>query len=156
MTISTGSGVRLYIGGVNNNRESDLADYVADSYIEIGEVEDGGEFGDESEVVTFTSLADGRVRKLKGARDAGTMQIVVGDDTTDEGQQALEAAEAEPHDYNLKVVLNDAITLGGSGSTHYFTGKVMSKRRTGIQSNSVVRRQFTIGINSAITEVAPT
>lgn len=156
MTVSTGSGVRLFIGGVNNNRESDLAEYVADSYVEIGEVEDGGEFGDESEVITFTSLADGRTRKFKGARDAGTMQLVVGDDVTDEGQQALEAAEGEPHDYNFKVVLNDAITLGGDGSTHYFTGKVMSKRRTGIQSNSVVRRNFSIGINSAITEVPPT
>lgn len=156
MTVGTGSGTRIYIGGVNNNRESDLADYVADSYVEIGEIEDGGEFGDESEVVTFTSLADGRVRKLKGPRDAGTMNVVVGDDTTDEGQQALEAAEAEPHDYNFKVVLDDAITLGGSGSTHYFTAKVLSKRRTGIQASSVRRRNFTLGINSGITEVAPT
>lgn len=154
MTVSTGSGVRLFIGGVNNNRESAVEDYVAESYVEIGEVEDGGEFGDESEVITFTSLADGRTRKFKGARDAGTMALVVGDDTTDEGQQALEAAEAEPHDYNFKIQLNDAITLGGEGSTHYFTGKVMSKRRTGLQSNSVVRRNFSIGINSAITEVA--
>lgn len=156
MTIGTGSGTRLYIGGVNNDRESDLADYVADSYVEIGEVEDGGEFGDESDVITFTSLADGRTRKLKGPRDAGTMTVVVGDDMTDEGQQALVAAEAEPHDYNFKVVLDDAVTLGGTGSVHYFTGKVMSKRRTGIQASSVRRRQFAIGINSAITEVEPT
>lgn len=156
MTVSTASGVRLYIGSVNNNRQSVLADYVADSYIEIGEVEDGGEFGDEADVITFTSLQDGRVRKFKGPKDAGTMNIIVGDDATDEGQAALVAAEGEPHDYNFKIVLNDAVSLGGNGSIHYFIAKVMSKRRNIGNATNVVRKTFTLGVNSAITEVEPT
>lgn len=154
--INTASGARLYIGGQNSDRDSVLADYQADSYVEVGEIEDLGEFGDESERVKFTGLQDGRTRTLKGPRDAGEMPIVVGDDMTDEGQVAMAAAEASPLDFNFKVVLNDAVTIGGNGSEHYFIAKVFSKRRNVGQANNVVRRNFAIGINSAITEVNPT
>jgi hypothetical protein len=68
----------------------------------------------------------------------------------------MEAAEAQPHNYNMYVQLNDAQTLGGDGSKHYFCGMVLSKRRNVGQANNVVRRNFQVGINSAITEVAPT
>lgn len=156
MTIGTAAGARLFIGTANSDRNSVLGDYQADSYIEVAEIEDMGEFGDESETVTFASLADGRTRKLKGTRDAGTMALVVGQDMTDEGQIAMEAAEASPLDFNFKVVLNDAITLGGTGSQHYFIGKVMSKRSNVGSVNNVIRRNFSIGINSAITPVDPT
>lgn len=151
MAVNTAAGVKLYIGSANSNRESVIGDYEADSYIEVGEVEDLGEFGDESELINFTALSDGRTRKFKGPRDAGTMPIVVGDDPTDEGQIAMEAAEASPLDFNFKVELNDAVTLGGDNSKHYFIGKVASKRRNVGQANNVVRRNFTVAINSAIT-----
>lgn len=154
--VNPSGGTKIYIGGPNSNRDSALADYQADSYVEIGEIEDGGEFGDASDPITFTSLSDSRVRKFKGPRDAGTQTIVVGDDPTDEGQVALEAAEAENLNYNFKVVLNDKLTLGGENSTHYFIGQVMSKRRNIGNANNVVKRTFAIGINSAITSTDPT
>jgi len=156
MTVNTAGGSRLFIGSPNGDRNSVLADYLADSYIEVGEIEDLGDMGDESERITFTALSDGRVRKFKGPRDAGEMPIVVGDDPTDEGQIAMEAAEAEPFDYNFKVVLNDALTIGGTDSEHYFIGKVFSKRRNVGNASNVVRKNFAVGINSAITDVDPT
>lgn len=155
MTINTASGARLFIGTQNSDRNTQLADYQADSYIEVGEIEDLGEFGDESERVKFTSLQDGRTRTLKGPRDAGEMALVVGDDMLDEGQIALEAAEASPLDFNFKVILNDAQTIGGDGSNHFFIGKVFTKRRNVGQANNVVRRNFAIGINSGIASVDP-
>ena len=42
MTVNTASGAKLYIGGQNSNRERVLADYIADSYVEVGEIEDMG------------------------------------------------------------------------------------------------------------------
>jgi hypothetical protein len=156
MTVNTASGAKLFIGTANSNRSSALADYVADSYIEVGEVEDLGEFGDESERIKFTALSDGRSRSFKGPRDAGEMTMVVGDDPTDEGQLALEAAEASPLDFNFYVQLNDAISLGGQDSKHYFIGKVFSKRRNVGNASNVVRRNFAIGINSAVTSTDPT
>ncbi len=149
MSVNPAGGSRFFIGSANSDRFTVLADFVADSYIEVFEVEDMGEFGDESETITFTSLQDGRVRKFKGPRDAGTMAIVVGDDPNDEGQIAMEAAEATPFDYNFRAILNDAVTLGGTPSEHYFIGKVMSKRRNVGQANNIVRRTFSVGVNSA-------
>lgn len=156
MGINTAAGSKLFIGSANSDRESVLADYLADSYIEVSEVEDLGEFGDESEMISFTALSDGRVRKFKGPRDAGVMTIVVGDDMTDEGQVAMEAAEASPLDFNFKIELNDADSISGDDSTHYFIGKVASKRRNVGQANNIVRRNFTVAINSKITVVEPT
>jgi hypothetical protein len=142
MTVNTAAGAKLFIGTANSNRETVLADYQA-------------EFGDESDRITFTALSDARTRKFKGPRDAGEMPIVVGDDPTDEGQTALEAAEGSPLDYNFYVELNDAVTLGGQNSKHYFIGKVFSKRRNVGNASNVVRRNFAIGINSAITSTDP-
>ena len=154
MSINAASGATLFLG--STAAAAVLADFEADSFVEIGEVEDLGEFGDESEEIQFTSLSDSRTRKLKGPRDAGTMTVVVGDDPLDEGQISIEAAEGSNLDYNFKVVLNDAITLGGDGSVHYFRGKVMSKRRNVGNASNVVRRTFNVGINSAIISVDPT
>lgn len=155
MSINAASGSKLFIGGVAVSTTQVLADYTEDSYTEVGELEDLGEFGDESETIPFTSLGDGRVRKLKGPRDAGTMEITVGDDMTDEGQTAMEAAEGQTFDYNFYVELSDAVTLSGENSKHYFVGKVMSKRRNVGNASNVVRRNFSIGINSAIISTDP-
>lgn len=167
--INAASGAKLFIGSTsipvfaNDFDPNDigdiaavLAEFEADSYIEVGEVEDMGEFGDESETITFVSMANSRTRKLKGPRDAGTQTIVVGDDMTDEGQIALKAAEQTKFDYNIKLVLNDAITLGGNGSIHYYYGKIMSRRRNIGNASNVVRRNFVIGVNSFPIEVDPT
>jgi hypothetical protein len=154
MTISTGSGVQIFIGTTIS--AENLSQYLSDSYTEISEVEDLGEFGDEAEEVTFASLADGRLRKLKGVRNAGTMALIVGDDPADAGQAALVTAEADVLDYNFKVVLNDKLTDSGTPSEHYFRGKVMSKRLAVGTVNNVLRRTFNIGVNSEIIEVDPT
>lgn len=154
MTINTAGGVRLYIG--TTQEAETLADFEGDSYIEVGEVEDAGEVGDESEQITFTALKDGRTRKLKGPRDAGTMAIVCGDDTSDEGQAALDAAEQTIYDYNIKLTLNDALTLSGTPTAIYFRAKVMSRRRNIGNVSNVVRKAFNLGINSAIIEVPAT
>lgn len=154
MSISGASGAKFFIA-TTTAAPANLAAYQALTWTEVGEVEDLGEFGDESESITFTALSDSRTRKLKGPRDAGTMAIVVGDDMTDDGQIAMEAAEASPLDHNFKVLLNDALTLAGDPSEHYFRGKVMSKRRNVGNASNVVRRNFSVGVNSEILSTDP-
>jgi len=160
MTVNTAQGARFYIGTTQSIDETSsvtaLADFEADSYVEVGEVEDLGEFGDQSDEVNFTALGDGRVRKIKGPRNAGSMNLVVGSDSNDEGQDAMIAAEAQTLDYNFKVVANDAVTIGGNASVRYFRGKVMSKRENFGNASNVVRRTFAVGVNSAVYEVAAT
>ncbi len=154
MTVNTAAGTRVFIGTTGS--ATTQGDFEADSYIEVGEVEDLGEFGDTAEEVNFTALANRRVRKFKGSFNAGTMTVVAGSDPADPGQLALLAAFATDFDYNFRVQLNDEITIGGTPTTLYFRGKVMDKRRNVGQVNNIVRQNFAVGINSEILEVPAT
>lgn len=126
------------------------------AWVSIGEVEDLGEFGDEASEITFTALKNRRVRKFKGTFNAGTITSVAGSDPSDAGQAAMIAAFASDLDYPFRVMLNDKITLGGTPTTLYFVGKVMSKRRNVGSVENVVRQNFPVGINSIIVEDAAT
>lgn len=150
----TASGSKFYIGGPG--KPANLAAFEAESYIEVGEIEDLGQVGDESSEVTFVTLADGRVRKFKGPRDAGTQAIVCGATSSDEGQVAMIAAEGTPLDYAFKYELNDQLTISGTPTIGYYYGKVMGKRRNIGVATNVVRYNFNVGVNSAPIEVDPT
>ncbi len=154
MTVNTAAESTVYIG--TTGAATTQNDFETDSYTEVGEVEDLGEFGDTAEEVTFTALKDRRTRKFKGSFNAGTLTIVCGADPSDAGQDALRSAFASDFDYNFKVMLNDAVTSGGVPTTLYFRGKVMSKGRNVGQVNNVVRQTFAVGINSEILEVDAT
>lgn len=154
MTISAASGSKLYVG--TTLAAENLSQFLNDTYVEVGEVEDLGEFGDEAELVTFASLSDSRMQKLKGVRDAGNMAVVVGMDDSNAGQDAMVAAEQDTLDYNFKVVLNDKQTVSGTPSEHYFRGKVMSRRTAVGSANNVVRQNFTVAINSAVLSIDAT
>ncbi len=158
MTINAATGATLFIGAVQPARFPILSAYSGDlTYVEVGEIESIGNFGDKSSAINFTSLKDSRVRKLKGPRDAGSLALTVGDSPSDAGQLALIAAEATNFEYNFKVVLNDAITPStGTASIHYFHGKVMGKELQVGSATNVVKRAFTVDINSPILEVDPT
>jgi hypothetical protein len=161
MTINSAGGSRVYIGttlaiNLNQGDPQVIAEFATDTYTEVGEAEDVGEYGDEAEEITFTALKDSRVRKLKGPKNAGTIAVVTGDDPLDVGQDAMVAAEASNLDFNFKIELNDPVSLSGTPSVDYFRGKVMSKRKNVGNASNVVRRTFNVGINSAIYEVNPT
>jgi hypothetical protein len=154
MSVNTGAGTRLSIGAVLTadlpTVEADaLAIFTGGTYVEVGEVETIGDYGDEDGDVTFTPLAAARVLHLKGASDAGTAAITVGLDAGDAGQIAMAAAQKNRtrYDYPFKVEYPD-------GEIDYFVGKVMSVRKTNIANSDVVRRTYNIGINSGIFEVA--
>jgi hypothetical protein len=154
MTINTAGGVKFYIG--TTAAAATIGEFEADSYVEVGEVEDAGQVGDESAEITFTALSDGRTRKLKGPRDAGTMAVVCGADSSDDGQAAMIEAEASPLDFNFRVQLNDQLTISGDPTFIYFRGKVMSKRRNIGNVSNVVRYNFNVGVNSEVLETAAT
>ena len=165
MAISTSGKVRLFIGSTNVPDQSGSdsaiisayeADFAATGAVEIGEIEDPGEFGDEFNPVTFTALADSRVRKLKGSADAGTQTMTVAFDAGDAGQDALRAAKQDTSqaDYNFMVMLNDVTNGVSTPTVFYYSGKVMSRRIQPGQADNVVRASITVGINTAVFEVS--
>jgi hypothetical protein len=155
MTLTTTSGAKVYIAtGANaNSRPTDATAYAALTWTEVKLVESIGEYGDSSSEVTFNSLSEGRVRKVKGPRDAKSVPIVVGYDPLDPGQIAMIAAEKTKFHYNIRITYDDARDTNDTPSTDYFGGLVMSAAKNGGSADDVTKRTFNIGINTAITEV---
>ncbi len=156
--LNTAAGCRISIGSKNGADTEAL--YKADTYVEIGEVEDLGEFGDTFSSVNFISLRNGRVRKYKGTADAGDLALVVGLDNGDLGQAKLKIAHRDRSkgDYNIKITLNDGdpdATPVVLPTTFYQRGKVMNNTVAAGAADNVVRRNVTIAINSDILEILP-
>lgn len=152
MAVNTAAGSKLYIG--TTAAATDETTYEADTYVQVGTIEDLGEFGDAYSPVNFESLSDGRTQKFKGTADAGDMTLVVGFDGSDAGQTALKTAldDTGADNYNFKVTLNDAGS--SSPTTFYFSGKVMSRRVQTGSVNNIVKASIQIAVSTAVVEVA--
>jgi hypothetical protein len=155
MGVGTNAGSRLFIGPANNVAD-DVAEFeAATPYVEVGEVEDLGEFGDQVASQTFTAVGNRRVRKLKTTFDAGEMALVLGMDSGDAGQAALVAALDSDDDFAIKITINDEDESDSDAepTTFYFRAKVMSNRRQLGRVDNIRRRAVTLAINSEIIEV---
>lgn len=150
--IKTASGTRVFIGAsITADQADTLAEFEAMSnWVEIGLIESLGEFGDQSNEVTFSALGDARVRRSKGARDAGTMTLTCGHDPTDLGQAAVEAAEQTNFNFAWRVDLPDAPAAGYSNTQIYFRGLVMGRRKNVGTNDNVIRNNYSVGINSQL------
>ncbi|MBA1200452.1 hypothetical protein G7009_01370 [Pseudomonas capeferrum] len=156
MPINTAAGTRLSIGPRLSAKlpatESAAVTLLEGlTYVEVGEVSNIGDYGDEVGDVTFAALADSRTRHLKGLADAGSVELTIGFDVGDAGQLALVEAQKDrsQFDYPVKVEYVD-------GLVDYFAVKVMSSRKTIGGAEDVITRAVTMGINSEIYEVGPT
>ncbi len=164
MAVNKTAGARFYIGpDMNVDTVGAMDDAAAlaffeaiidNDWTEVEEIESFGELGDSSDVASFASVKDRRMRKFKTTRDAGTMAIVCGRDPLDEGQVALVAAEKTDFNYSFKLVYNDAREEEYSPSTDYFGGMVMSRpvNLGGVQD--ITKRTFNIAVNTAVYEDA--
>ncbi len=154
--IFTATGTKLFVAPSAATEPANAAAYAGLTWTEVGFIENIGDYGDQSSAVDFAVLGDGRVRKAKGARHAGALTVTCAHIADDVGQAALVAAEATYNNYPFKVELPNKLTTGGTNELQYFIGLVMSKRLNVGANDNVVRRTFEVGVNSKITEVAPT
>lgn len=155
--IFTTAGARLYIGPALAAKSSDFvrADFPAadaSDWTEIDETEGLGSAGDTSTEVAFDGINSGRTRRLKGTRNAGTMEVVCGLDMTDPGQIALIAAERTKYDFAFRLVLDDA-PPGGTPSERLFVAQVGSAAEQYDTVNSVMKLNASLWINSNIVKV---
>lgn len=162
MAIHKTAGAKFYISpteadsdAINAMTDQNAIAYFAglSDWIEVEEVEDMGGLGDTSEPITFVSVGDRRVRKLKGSKDAGTHEIVVGRDPLDAGQVQMIAAEGTDFNYPFKVEYADARSSNHTDSVQYYAGLVMAAPTNLGPVNNVTRRNFSVGINTPVFEV---
>lgn len=161
MAVSATSGARFYIGPslsidtLEALSDSDAITYFENlSYTEVEDVETLGDLGDVSDVASFASIKDTRVRKFKTTRNAGTMNVVCGRNPLDAGQDALIAAEKTKFNFSFKLVFADAADADDTDSVLYFGGMVMSRANAIGAVTDVTKRNFAIGVNTGIYEVA--
>lgn len=131
---------------------ANAAAYQALTWINIGEVESLGSFGDTSAEVEFIAIDQGRAKRLKGSRNAGALELVCGIDYADAGQSALLDAEASINDFAFRVLFNDA-PEGGTPSERYFLAKVGSASEQLDSADSVMKLNAALWLNTAITRV---
>ncbi len=152
MGLSTAAGVKISVSNAASTA-ADKADFEGETYVKIGEVETHGAFGSEFASATFASLDDRLVRKFKTTEDPGTVELNLGMDPDDTGQQQLVTARNSDSDFAFKVELNDGET---TPTTFYFRGKVMSFRYIPGGTTDVMKASCSIGINTRPLMVAAT
>ena len=152
MTINASTGTKVYTCATSNPAAADVSAYAALTWVEIGEVESVAAFGDKASSITFTSLNDSRVRKLKGPRDAGDVDVVYAHDPADPGQILLTTAQATKFSYAFKITVPDAADASSPDSAFYFQAKVMGVPLNPGSATDVTKRTVTLGIDTAIIE----
>lgn len=147
-------GARVYVGATALSNIEAAADAIADftalsAGLEIGLIENIGEFGKVFDLVTFQAVADGRTYKLKGGYNPGSLQMTVASDLTDAGQALLFAYgnAGDQNNYPFKVVLNG---VDANFDTVYFGAKVFSYRQQLGSVNNIIRATISIEINTPI------
>ena len=152
MTIGTTAKARVYIGSANATI-SDLVDFEADTYTEISDVIDLGEWGPEAKVLEYTRLSDADVRRLKGSIDSGSIKLIVARNTTDAGQNKARAAVEDYLPYAIKIELNDKPTPTGENTVYYMRAVVGGAQNEFKDADNIVKTTITLGIDGAILEI---
>jgi len=155
------AGARFYIGSAPkafSGTDFTIADFPstgggAITWTEIKGITNLGTAGDTSALVSSNVINEGRTRKLKGTRNAGSMQVVANLDYADPGQLAVIAAEKAKETYPFRVVFNDAPT-GGTPSERLFVALVMSAAEQWNEADSVMALNATLELDSNIVRVA--
>jgi len=155
------AGTKIYIGGAplaSSGVDLTIGDFPsagegAITWTEIGGVTNVGSVGDSAEVITSSPLGQQRIRKMKGVRNAGTMELVADLDYADPGQLALIAAEKTQYSYPFKVTFNDA-PAGGTPSERYFVAIVFSATEAIEEASNTIRLLSTLEVDSNMVRVA--
>lgn len=150
MSTNTTAGAKIYIG--TTAAATNVTAFAADTYVEIKEVEDLGEIGDEAEIVSYRTVGDGRVQKRNGSRDAGTLNLVCIRDPLDAGQRAMIDASKTDGFYNVKVAVDDA-PAGGTATVYYFKATISSAKVAFGGADDMTKINFGLAITSEIFEV---
>jgi hypothetical protein len=133
------------------------AEFMAQTYTEVGLIESFGEFGRQFELASFQAVADGRTHKLKAGFNDGQVQFTLGQDLADAGQALLKAAaEASSQaNFGFRIEMNDPPSAVGGPTTFFFRGLAMSYRTQMGAANAVVKAMTALEVNSDIIHVYP-
>lgn len=159
MGIFTGAGTRVAM----TSSTVSLATYTEEAfaalnYIDVGCVSEIGSFGGEAEVVEFTCLSDGVVRKLKGSKNYGELEITLALDDATEGFGVINDAfdDASSGVYAFRISYANKQNEDGTDAVRYFTGVVTSVSEEVSGADDTVSISLTISISEKVLKVNST
>lgn len=150
MSIGTFGGGKLYIGTTRpvdfSSPLSARQDFEADTYTEIGGLNNMGEFGASANVVQFPLVGDDYVDKSKGTRNAGDPAVIVGRISDDPGQIKVREAEKTKYKFNFKLELADAVDENHTNTIYYFRALVAGVPNQFGGNEDFVTETYTLGV----------
>jgi hypothetical protein len=152
LLITAGSTFHIGAALAFQNTDFTAADFTSQDWTPIDGLTNLGTAGDSAELVTSNQIGSKRVRKGKGVRNSGTMEVVVDLNPSDPGQLAMIAAEKTRNSFAFKLAFDDAPS-GGTPSTRLFTAFVMSAAEAYDEANSVMKLNFTLEVDSNFVRV---
>ena len=137
----TGIGTIVYVSA-GTPATLDVAGFEALTWTEVGEVMEIGEYGADTNVVTYNIIKSGDVQKELGYTDNGSLPLKVVDTPADAGQVLLKAAQASGDDLQFKIELGD-------GQIDYFSSVVSSFKRN-VSGEAIVDRTAQVNIKTKV------
>jgi hypothetical protein len=126
------------------------ASFAGVTWVEVKKWTQMGAFGDASQLISTDLIGEGRTKKQKGTKNAGSMANTFASDVSDPGQIKLLAASQSYDNYAFKIELNDKTGAQTLNSVREFYGIVMTAQQAGGGANTVQTLNATVEINSNI------
>ncbi|SFP62733.1 hypothetical protein [Tranquillimonas alkanivorans] len=151
-------GSRLFIGQERSGSQGhafSAADVTGESWAEIGNVEGIGSVGVSWETMDVTSLqtGGGMAETMKSVMRSQVMEIILGADPSDAGQQRLWAAAKSTDAYAFRLDLPDA-QAGGTPSQRLWLGLVTEFAEDLESASNVIKMRAALVLNSPLVRVA--
>ena len=118
------------------------AGYEALTFVDIGEITNGGSHGRTYQVVKHNPIATRGTQKFKGSFDEGTKTLQLAVDDKDPGQVIVKAALNDDADYAFCVTYQD-------GSKDFFCAKVTSWSKSTESVDSMYSASVGVEITTA-------
>lgn len=131
----------------------DAAGFDALTWVQIGMVEDIGEFGPEADIGEFTPLDTGIKCKFMGASDYGELSLTIAKTTTDDGLTALLAHQGSVTPASFKVELSKVGTTTQGHTTPAKHQRYMFSGLTKSAKVSINKSPEAVRIMSAIVPI---
>ena len=155
--LSPVAGRKIFIGGVKARPDGGTVTsttFTGVTWVEVKGWMTMGQVGDVSSVITAQLINESRDVKLKGTRNAGSMDNTFAWLPTDAGQIAMDAAGADDENYAFKIQMNDNIGSLTTPTKLEFLGLVVSQPYDGGGPNDVGQRRWQIEINTNVLVTA--
>lgn len=156
---NTNAGSKLYVSSAAvGDTDMVQADFEALTWVEIGGLGNVGETGVKTNLLNYDTWNTTVAQKAKGISDAGSPTVECARKYNDAGQVIMRAAGAPTNtlNYAFKLVRNDAIYVGGIGTTIYNRGLVVGPTRPNGKNEDFDLEVFTLGLQQPEVVVNPT